>query len=604
MRVPLRSYLDLLRRYLGPLRARVAGLGLVLLAGIGLQLLGPQLLRRFIDGAVGGMGRDALIGTAVLFIVAAVGQQAAAAAGRYLGEDVGLRTTNELRGDLVAWCLDLDMAFWRANRPGELIERTDGDVQLLAEFFSQFVVGLLANLVLFAGILVVLFAEDYRAGLAVGAFGLFALGVLFAIRNLAVPFWEAVRGYSARFFGFLGEHLAGTEDIQGLGAAPGVLNRFHEMLRAWYPLSRKADLAGMSMWMASTLVFAIGTAVSFGIGAYLYQRGAATIGMVYMLFHYTQLLRRPIEQIRTQMQNLQRASAGIVRIQRLLATKPTITDGPGREAAAELVAAGADTGNGTSVETVVGGPAMAVEFRGLGFSYDEESDAATLTDINCHLAPGQSLGLLGRTGSGKTTIARLLLRLYDPTEGQILIGGVPTTQHKLSELRNLVGLVTQDVEILSGTVRDNMTFFAPPGDDEPLWAVLRELGLADWCQGLPSGLDTVIGGGGHGLSAGEAQLLGLARLFLRDPAVIILDEASSRLDPATELLLEGALDRLLAGRTAIIIAHRLATVLRTDEIMILDRGRVAEYGPRQGLADDPESLFAGLLKVGLEDHLR
>lgn len=584
MKVPLRDYLVLLRRYLEPLRLRVALLAAILAGGIALQLLGPHLLRLFLDGAIEGRGYEALRSLALLFIAVGLVQQFLAAYGRFVGEDVGLRATNELRGDLVRWCLGLDMAFWRANRPGELIERADGDVELLANFFSQLVIGLAANTVLLAGILAVLYAEDWRAGLGLSCFALLALTCLFLVRNLAVPYWEAVRGYSARFYGFLGEHLSGTEDIQGLGAARYVFRRMHEMIRAWYPMVRKAELAGYALWATSTGVFAVGNVISFGLGFYLYRTGAVTIGTVYMIFHYTQLLRRPIEQIRTQMQNLQRASAGILRIQKLLATEPAVKDGPGSP-------------------VPLAGP-LEVRFRDLGFTYEAGAEAA-LADIDFRLAPGEVLGLLGRTGSGKTTIARLLLRLYDPTSGHIELGGVPLTELKLAELRTRIGMVTQDVEILSGTVRDNLTFFALPEevDDERLWSVLEELGLAEWCRGLPSGLDTTIGGGGHGLSAGEAQLLGLARLFLRDPSVIVLDEASSRLDPVTERLLERALDRLLEGRGAVIIAHRLATVMRADSIMILDHGRVAEYGSRADLEADPKSLFATLLRVGLEDHL-
>lgn len=593
LKVPLRSYLNLLSRYLGPLRGKVVLLAIVLGVGICLQLLSPQLLRGFIDGAIEGVGRARLVNLAGLFILVALLQQVAGAAGKYFGEDIGLLATNELRGDLVAHCLGLDMAFWRANRPGELIERTDGDVQLLAEFFSQFVVGLIANLALLVGILAVLFVEDLRAGLAMTLFGLFALAVLFAVRNLAVPFWEAVRGYSARFFGFLGEHLSGTEDIQGVGAGRAVFHKLHDMLRSWYPMALKAELAGMGLWMTSVMVFAIGAAVSFWLGAYLYNRGESTIGGVYLLFHYTQLLRRPIEQIRTQMQNLQRASAGIVRIQRLLDTKPTVLDGPG--ASEELVA-------GQEADSAQTRPAPAVAFSGVGFSYEAGSEAV-LKHIDFRLAPGRILGLLGRTGSGKTTIARLLLRLYDPSSGEVLLGGVPTTSYRLSELRDLVGMVSQEVELLSGTVRDNLTFFATDADDAALWAVLEELGLADWCRSLPDQMDTLIGGAGQGLSAGEAQLLGLARLFLRNPGLIVLDEASSRLDPATERLLERALDRLVAGRTVIIIAHRLATVMRADDILILSHGEITEHGERAALMDRPDSVFATLLRVGLEEHL-
>jgi ATP-binding cassette subfamily B protein len=211
------------------------------------------------------------------------------------------------------------------------------------------------------------------------------------------------------------------------------------------------------------------------------------------------------------------------------------------------------------------------------------------------------LGLLGRTGSGKTTIARLLYRLYDPQKGEVRLGGVNLRRARLDALRARVGYVPQDVQLLDGSLRDNLTFYDETIADERLHALLERLGLGGWLAGLPEGLDTHLSG--SSLSAGEAQLVALARVFLKDPGLVVLDEASSRLDPATEALLEGALDRLLQGRTAVIIAHRLATVARADEILILEAGRIVEHGPRAQLALDTHSLYAGLLRTGLKEVL-
>jgi ATP-binding cassette subfamily B protein len=219
-------------------------------------------------------------------------------------------------------------------------------------------------------------------------------------------------------------------------------------------------------------------------------------------------------------------------------------------------------------------------------------------EISLRLAPGRVLGLLGRTGSGKTTIARLLLRLYDPTGGEVRLGGLPVREASLADLRRRVALVTQEVQLFQGTVRDNVTLFDPAIPDERIIAALAGLGLTAWYRALPAGLDTELASGSGGLSAGEAQLLAFVRVFLKDPGLVILDEASSRLDPATEALLEEAVGRLLAGRTAIIIAHRLATVARADEILILEGGRISEYGARAELASEPTSRFARLLHTG------
>jgi ATP-binding cassette subfamily B protein len=212
------------------------------------------------------------------------------------------------------------------------------------------------------------------------------------------------------------------------------------------------------------------------------------------------------------------------------------------------------------------------------------------------------LGLLGRTGSGKTTLARMLVRLYDPGEGSICLGGADLRDIALASLRSRVAMVTQDVQLFQASLRDNLTLFDPGVADTRLVDVLEDIGLGPWLTGLPEGLDTILSGTA-GLSAGESQLLALARVFLRDPGLIIMDEASSRLDPATERLLERAIGQLLQERTAVIIAHRLATVQRADELIILEDGQIVEQGGRAALAADPGSRFTAALRIGLDEVL-
>ncbi len=240
----------------------------------------------------------------------------------------------------------------------------------------------------------------------------------------------------------------------------------------------------------------------------------------------------------------------------------------------------------------------------MGISYSSSSPHSplpVLQNISFYLPPGQILGLLGRTGSGKTTLARLLLRLYDPQSGSVRLGGVTTDSTKLSDLPSRVALVTQDVQLFQTTIRNNLTFFNRQISDEQLQDTLEMLGISEWLRLLPNGLNTQLGSDSGGVSAGEAQLLAFVRVFLKNPGLVILDEASSRLDPTTEKLIERAVDRLLHGRTGIIIAHRLKTVQRADQILILEKGQIVEYGDRENLANDPNSRFASLLKTSLTE---
>jgi ABC-type multidrug transport system fused ATPase/permease subunit len=242
---------------------------------------------------------------------------------------------------------------------------------------------------------------------------------------------------------------------------------------------------------------------------------------------------------------------------------------------------------------------LAVELDGVSFGYAE--DTLVLRDISVRIEPGRVLGVVGRTGSGKTTLTRLLARFHDPGSGVVRLGGVDLRMVRLPAVRGRIGLVAQDVHLFDASVRDNLTLFDDGVPDDRIGAVLDTLGLAGWLRELPRGLDTPLGPGGAGLSAGQAQVLACARVFLREPDLVILDEASSRLDPATERLVHTALGRLLAGRTGIIVAHRLDTVAFADDILVLEDGQVREHGPRLALAADPTSRFAGLLRLATEE---
>jgi ATP-binding cassette subfamily B protein len=324
----------------------------------------------------------------------------------------------------------------------------------------------------------------------------------------------------------------------------------------------------------------LGVSMAFTAGYMLFHAGQISLGTVYLLVYYTNLLRRPIRELTQQVENLQNIGAATERLRELRAIESKLKDGPGADIPAD---------------------ALELAFEDVYFSYKD--DEPVLEGINFELKPGRVLGLLGRTGSGKTTLARLVFRLYDPTRGRVVLGGVPLPVPHLKALRERVALVTQDVQLFQASVRDNITFFNRSIPDDKIIAVLHELGLTEWLQALPKGLDTKLETGGRSISAGEAQLLAFTRVFLRNPGLVILDEASSRLDPATEQLIERAIDKLLKNRTAIIIAHRLGTIHRTDEIMILEDGQIVEHGNRQRLAADPATRFHGLLRTGLEEVL-
>ncbi|MGH8928205.1 MAG: ABC transporter ATP-binding protein, partial [Acidimicrobiia bacterium] len=552
------------------LKARVAGLTAFMLGSIGLQLAVPLLLSRFIDAAVARDAVGGMVSIGVAYLIAGIVNQVLDAGASYLGADVGWRATNRLREELGDHLLSLDMGFHNETTPGEMIERVDGDVTAISDFISRFLVRLAGAGVLLAGVLVVCWLEDARLGLVLTIYVAAVLGLLTSLRKLAVQAAEQEREVSARLYGFIEERLAGIEDIRALGAGRLTISRFVPVIRDFFVRTTAAWRKRVIVWVSANTAFWAGDALALIVGTWLTLRGSITVGVAYLILQYVQLVRRPIEQVTQELQQLQKAAGGIIRIDALRRLGSRLADGD---------------------RQLPSGP-LSVEFDRVSFSYEER---VVLDDVTFRLAPGTVLGLLGRTGGGKTTITRLIARLYDPDAGSVRLGGVDLRQVTFDSLRRGLGIVTQDVQLFRATVRDNLTLFDPRPEAEIL-DVLDRAGLGDWIRRI--GLESELGSAGQGLSAGEQQLLAFARVFLQDPGVVILDEPSSRLDPATEALLATATERLFSGRTVVIVAHRLETVRTADEIMVVEGGRVAEHGGREALALDPDSRYAKLLALG------
>ncbi len=564
------SYRATLTTYLGPLRGRVSVLTLLMLGSIGLQLAVPLLLSRFIDAAVAREAVSGMVAIGVAYLIAGVINQILDAGASYLGADVGWRATNRLREELGKHLLTLDMGFHNETTPGEMIERVDGDVTAISDFISRFLVRLAGAGVLLIGVLVVCWFEDYRMGVAITIYVVAVLSLLVSLRKLAVKAAEEEREVSARLYGFIEERLAGIEDIRALGAGRFTMARFVPVMRDFFTRTTAAWRKRVVVWVSANTAFWAGDALALAVGTWLSIQGSITVGTAYLILQYAQLVRRPIEQVTQELQQLQKAAGGIIRIDRLLRVNTKLIDGPRRLPA---------------------GP-LAIEFDRVRFSYE---DRVVLDDVSFRLERGTVLGLLGRTGGGKTTITRLIARLYDPDAGAVRIGEIDLRESSFDSLRGGLGVVTQDVQLFRATVRDNLTLFGDRPDAEIL-AILDRAGLGTWIRTM--GLDSELGSGGQGLSAGEQQLLAFARVFLQDPGVVILDEPSSRLDPATEALLATATERLFSGRTVVIVAHRLDTVRTADEIMVVESGQVAEHGPRESLASNPDSRYSRLLAAG------
>ena len=474
MNLPLKAYWDLLSRHLAPQKGRFALLVSLLFGSIGLRIYAPQIMRAFIDDALAGKPLQTLTGIALAFIGVAILQQIVAVSVTYLGETVAWTATNALRAELAWHALNLDMRFHNDHTPGELIERIDGDVTEMATFFSQFALNLVANGLLLVGILAALFREDWRAALGFTIFAFGTILILGRLKDIAVPHQKARREAEAGLYGFIEEQLNGTEDIRSSGAVDFSI---HELFRHQAEILKHSRLSHFKRWIIENsmgLALTFGNLLAISSGYWLFSAGLITVGTVYLFIHYINLLEEPLWAMTHEIESFQTIGACVERLTEFRKFQPQVVDGPGfvsRDAGAEA-----------------GSSPLALGFENVTFAYSGSD--SVLRNLSFSVQPGSVLGLLGRTGSGKTTLARLIFRLYDPKQGQICLNGVDLRQFQLTALRQQVALVTQDVQLFRASVRDNLTFFDRSISDEQIIATLEQLELGDWFRALPNGLET------------------------------------------------------------------------------------------------------------------
>lgn len=568
-----RALVDLLR----PDAGRWVALGLVVAVGSGLLLAGPLVVRRIVDRAAAGSDATEIATLALVFTAIALAAQLVAVVVAWFATASAWRTTNGIRLRLTRHVLGLDHEFHRRHTPGELIQRVDGDVTSVSDFLGLVVPKALGAALLVAGMVVVLAVLDWRLAVGMIAYLAVAAVVVVRSRHRAVSESSEEMGALARLYGGIEERLTAAEDLRASGAATHVAWRFVEDSAAALHSAVRRERAFLTMWWLVQMAVAAGWVVVLVGGAWLVDRNLVTLGTAFLMFQYVLLVSRPLEEVVHQLETVQKANGAMVRVLDLLAVRPEIAD--------------------CGTTSPAAGP-LSIELRSVDFDYGD--DQPVLHDVDLTIGAGRSVGVVGRTGSGKTTCSRLLLRLVEATRGTVLLGGVPIERIPLCEVRERVALVPQEVELFRGTVRDNVTLFDPSPSDEEVIRALRRVGLG---QLVDEGIDRVVGAGGAsglGLSAGQAQLLALARVWLRDPDLLVLDEATARIDPATEAQLEAAIAELIRDRTSVVIAHRLSTLRAVDDIVVFDHGRVVEAGRRDALVGDDESRFARLVQLSAE----
>ena len=545
-----------LGRFLWPHRYRLmVAFLLVGVETIALQL-GPVLTQIGVDDGIVARDRRVLV-TAALAYVGLLALAAAAGAARvaFTGR-LGEQLLERLRVRTFEHMQRQQMDFYTSERAGVLLTRMTSDIEALSVLFNEGIVNFAVQGLTLVVITVLLFNYDPLLALVTLAAAVPpTLASSLWFRHRAAADYRSVRDRIGDLLGNLQESLAGIRVIAAHDRRAVNVAEHRRVVIRHRDANLRASRANSLYGPGSEAIGIATQAVLLGVGGAMTASGRITVGELAAYLLFLTAFFAPVQALVQLYNSYQQGGAAIAKLRELFSTAPTVTD---RGDASPLAPARGE-----------------IVFDGVCFSYSP--DRRVLHDVSLHVSPGETIALVGETGAGKSTIARLIARLYDPTEGSVRIDGHNLRDVTLTSLRSQIGVVSQEPFLFAGTVRDNVGFARPGASDADLHEALSAVGIADVVERL-GGLDGIVHERGSTLSAGERQLLALARTFVSQPRVLVLDEATSNLDLRSEAQIEQALDVLLRGRTAVIIAHRLATARRADRIAVVDAGRIVEIG--------------------------
>ncbi len=524
--------------------------------------VGPFLTGKAIDKGIIAGDRGELLAIAGIYVGSVIiGTVLSAARVAWTGR-VGEALMETLRIRIFSHFQRLSLSFFTAEKGGVLMTRMTSDIESLTALFQDGLVNMFVQFLTLAIVAVVLFAVSPTLALVL------FLGVVPVMLALTLWFRKAsdiaflaVRDRIADVMSDLQENLGGIRVVTATNRAKRNVVSHDNVLGSYRDANDKTAVIGAVYGPSAELLGYLAQALLLGLGGWLVSRGSLTVGELASFFLYLTMFFAPIQQLVQLYNTYQQGRAAVRKLDALFATEPDVRE---RAGVADL-------------PTMEG----AIELDHVTFGYDPA--VPVLKDVTLRISSGETVAFVGETGAGKSTVAKLVNRYYDPTEGTVRIDGHDLREVTLASIRSQIGVVPQEPFLFAGSIRDNLTFAAPDADDDELWAAVDAVGLRDLVERQPAGLDQIIHERGSSLSSGERQLLALARAFLSQPRVLVLDEATSNLDLASETRIEFALDAVLEGRTAIIIAHRLATAMRADRIAVVHDGEIVELGSHDEL---------------------
>jgi ATP-binding cassette subfamily C protein len=573
--------------------ATFIGLLVLLAAGTSAGLVGPRLLGELVESVRSGTARERVALIPLVFVGVLLVQALLERFGQLVAAMFGERLLAGAREDLVRQAMRLPLDAVEAGGTGELLSRATSDVDKLDEGLRMAAPRILVALVVVALTSVAMVLTSPL--LACGA--LVAVPVLVVAtrwyRPRVIPTYQRTLAYWARMQASTHETVTGARTVEALGLAGRRIAHQDRALRLVGAGERRCLRLWSVFLVALEASAVLPVAALLLLGGWLYQRGLVGIGEITAVVLYARALSEPMSDVLGWMDELQVAAAALRRV--LGVRLATVEEPPESDGSAEPPGPTATRGpsdphsapdRGSAEPQSAPGPGSAeprgrpLRMRGVRFSY--RAGRAVLRGIDLDIEPGERVAVVGPSGAGKSTLGRLLAGVNAPDAGTVTVGGVPVVALPLHRRRWEIALVTQEQHVFAGTLRDNLTL-AREAPDAQLWEALRGAGTADWASALPAGLDTEVGAGGEPLSAAAVQQVALARLLLADPHTLILDEATSLLDPSAARALDRSLGAVLAGRTVIAITHQLASARYADRIVVLDDGRIVEQGSHEEL---------------------
>lgn len=519
------------------------------------RLAGPAYVRQGLD-AVGIADRQALFRSVWWFVGALVLQYISQAISQYWVSGVGEKYLADLRVQAFRHLIDLDVDFFSRSKAGVLVSRLTSDIEALTQFVKEGAINVVTSVLTVIGVTIAMFLIDVSLALAVLALMPVLLAVSVVFRIYADRAYEQVREHIGRVLGAIQEGISGVRVVQAYTQEQRQRIEFGRVNERYFDANIAAAKAISAYFPAVDFLRTAGLALILVVGGQRVLDGDMTFGALVAFLLYLNWFFEPIVQISNLYNLLQAALAALSKLLGILDRQPAV---PAPTSPIDL-------------PTVAG----RLSFESVRFAYDPT--VPILKGIDLDIVAGERIAIVGETGSGKSTLAKLAVRFYDPSSGSIRLDDVELSSVSFEDLRRGVSLVPQEGFLFAGTLRDNIRYARPDATDDEIWLVCETLGIADWVRSLPEELDTEVRERGSRFSSGERQLVALGRALLAGPSVIVLDEATSNLDPETEAVVEAALATLLEGRTAIVIAHRLATAERADRVVVMDDGEIVEVG--------------------------